>query len=124
MNAPWGYSLSMDLNDCDPALIRSREKIQEYVIQLCKLIDMKRYGDIMIEHFGTGNKEGFTMVQLIETSNITAHFANDIQAAFIDIFSCKDFDFVAVTNFTMEFFGSKEVTTHSAIRGYAGEDKS
>lgn len=117
MQAPWGYSLSMDLIGCDPATIRSKQKIQEYVIQLCKLIDMKRHGDVMIEHFGTGNKEGYTMVQLIETSNIVGHFANDIQGAFIDIFSCKEFDFNAVMDFTKEFYGAQELRPHTAIRG-------
>lgn len=114
---PWGYSLSIDLKLCDPVTIRSREKIQEYVIQLCKLIDMKRHGDIIIEHFGVGNKEGYTMVQLIETSNITAHFANDIQSAFIDIFSCKEFDITSVTELSIEFFGAKEIKTHFSVRG-------
>ncbi len=117
MQEPWGYSLSIDLKECDPATIRSKEKIQEYVIQLCKLIDMKRHGDVMIEHFGTGNKEGYTMVQLIETSNITAHFANDIQSAFFDIFSCKIFDIHSVTDFTASFFGSKEINIFPVIRG-------
>ncbi len=117
MITPWGYSLSIDLKLCDPGTIRSREKIQEYVIQLCKLIDMKRHGDIIIEHFGVGNKEGYTMVQLIETSNITAHFANDIQSAFIDIFSCKEFYFKSATDFTMEFFGAKEIFINTALRG-------
>ncbi len=122
MSTPWGFSLSMDLKSCDPATIRSREKIQDYVIQLCKVIDMKRFGDVQIEHFGSGNKEGFTMVQLIETSNIVAHFANDIEAAFIDIFSCKDFEFQTVIEFTMNFFGAAEITTHSAVRGYTAEN--
>ncbi len=117
METPWGFSLSVDLRSCDADIIKSREKIQDYVIQLCKMIDMKRHGDVMIEHFGSGNKEGYTMVQLIETSNITAHFANDIQGAFIDLFSCKEFDVTAVTEFSMEFFGAKEIKIHVAIRG-------
>ena len=117
MAAPWGYSIAMDLKWCDPVIIRSRERIQEYVIQLCRLIDMKRYGDCQIVHFGEGNKEGYTMVQLIETSNITAHFANDINSAFIDIFSCKDFNFNSVTEFTRDFFGAGEIATHLNIRG-------
>lgn len=100
----WGKSATIDLGKCDPAIIRSKEKIQEYVIQLCKLIDMVRYGDCQIVHFGSGNKEGFSMVQLIETSCITAHFANDINAAFIDIFSCKEFDTQAVAAFSHKFF--------------------
>ena len=115
MNA-WGYSLALDLKFCDPVVIRSREKIQDYVIQLCKLIDMTRHGDVLIEHFGEGNKEGFTMVQLIETSCITAHFANDSNATYIDVFSCKMFNHEHVEKFSMEFFGAKAAKSKSLIR--------
>ena len=104
----WGMSATLDVKNCDPNIIKSKERIQDYVIQLCKLIDMVRYGDCQIVHFGSGNKEGFTMVQLIETSSITAHFANDVNAAFIDIFSCKEFDVNDVEEFTMQFFGGQE----------------
>lgn len=104
---PWGYSLALDVKECNADSIRSKEKIQDYVIQLCKLIDMQRYGDVQIVHFGKGNKEGYSMVQLIETSCITAHFANDTNAAYIDIFSCKQFCGQEVAVFTTEFFGAK-----------------
>ena len=101
----WGMSATIDVMNCDPANIRSKEKIQDYVIQLCKLIDMVRFGDCQITHFGTGTKEGFSMVQLIETSCITGHFANDSNSAFIDIFSCKEFDHKLIERFTKDFFG-------------------
>lgn len=101
---PWGMSCSVDIYNCDPALIRSAATIQDYVIQLCKILDMKRYGDCQVVHFGTGNKEGYTLVQLIETSNITGHFSNDTNTAYIDIFSCKMFSPDDVAEFTQLFF--------------------
>ena len=48
----WGLSASIDLQNCDPAAIRSRNKIQAYVVALCDLIGMKRYGDCRIVHPG------------------------------------------------------------------------
>lgn len=114
---PWGYSVGLDIAECDASTIRSAALIQDYVIKLCKLIDMKRHGDIIIEHFGTGNKEGFTMVQLIETSCITAHFANETNCAYIDVFSCKEFDTKTLIEFTLDFFGGKKVTAHYSQRG-------
>jgi len=116
MKEPWGYSLQLELNFCDAIIIRSKEKIQEYVIKLCKEIDMVRHGDVIIDHFGSGNKEGFTMVQLIETSSITGHFANDTGTAYIDIFSCKEYDIGAVLKFSMDFFGSKEASSGFRLR--------
>lgn len=117
----WGMSATVDVKDCDPTIIRSKERIQDYVIQLCKMIGMVRYGDCQIVHFGEGDKEGFSMVQLIETSCITAHFANDINAAFIDIFSCKDFDPVDVSDFTVYFFKGAGANVTMQSRGH-GDD--
>lgn len=112
----WGFSLALDIKNCDPVIIRSEEKLKEYVIELCKLIDMKRYGECQVVHFGTGNKEGFSLVQLIETSCITGHFANDLNAAYIDIFSCKEFCPAVVVDFTRAFFGGKEAVHTFLIR--------
>lgn len=113
----WGLSTSIDVRGCNPELIRSAAHIQDYVIQLCKLIDMKRYGDCVVVHFGTDNKEGYSMYQLIETSNISGHFANDLNAAFIDIFSCKEYDPDGVRVFTQEFFEGEQSASTSVYRG-------
>jgi len=104
----WGMSASIDIKNCNAEKIRSAALIQDYVIQLCKVIDMVRYGDCQVTNFGTGNKAGFTLVQLIETSSITGHFSNDMNAAFIDIFSCKPFDPHEIGEFTQKFFESDE----------------
>ena len=113
---PWGYSAAIDIHGCDLSIIKSKEAIQEYVIRLCKVIDMVRYGDCQIEHFGSGNKEGYTLVQLIETSCITAHFANDTSAAYIDVFSCKLFNANLVSEFSRDYFGGQSVTLQILTR--------
>ncbi len=100
----WGMCSYINLKDCNPELSRSAAHIQDYVIQLCKLIDMKRHGDVQIVNFGSGEKAGYSMVQLIETSCITAHFSNDLNAAFIDIFSCKPFTPAEAAEFSRKFF--------------------
>ena len=104
----WGMNAMIDLKDCNADLIRSAAHIQDYVIQLCKLIDMKRYGDAQIVSFGSGNKAGYTLVQLIETSSITGHFSNDTNAAYIDIFSCKVFTPFEAAEFSAKFFDARE----------------
>lgn len=104
----WGMSAQIDLTDCEINLITSAEHIQDYVIQLCKLIDMKRYGDVQIVNFGSGDKAGYSMVQLIETSCITAHFSNDTGNTYIDIFSCKPFSPAEATEFSKAFFKAKD----------------
>jgi S-adenosylmethionine/arginine decarboxylase-like enzyme len=53
---------------------------------------MVPYGEPQVVHFGSGDKSGFTLVQLIETSNITAHFCEETDDMYLDVFSCKPFN--------------------------------
>jgi S-adenosylmethionine/arginine decarboxylase-like enzyme len=52
---------------------------------------MVAYGPPMLKHFGKDNKKGYTLVQLIETSNVVCHFVEETDDAYIDVFSCKPF---------------------------------
>ena len=100
---PWGYSTSLNLKRCNYK-IKDKDDIKDYVYQLCDLIKMKRFGTCHVVHFGDGNKAGYSMVQLIETSNITAHFCDQDNSAYIDIFSCKEYDEIEMEKFTKKFF--------------------
>lgn len=116
-NNYWGLSSSVDLYDCDPETIRSAEKIKEYVIELCKLIDMKRFGECTVVNFGEDEKvAGYSMTQLIETSLISGHFANKTNAAYLDIFSCKYYEPSVVEEFSRKFFGAKSSTLKYTMR--------
>ena len=104
----WGMLSSVDLYDCDPAIIRDANEIKRYVIELCELIDMKRFGETLVVHFGEDEKvAGYSMTQLIETSLISGHFANQTNAAYLDIFSCKMYDPNQVAEFARDFFKAK-----------------
>ena len=62
-------------------------------------------GEPLIHHFGSGNKAGYTLVQLIETSNITAHFCEETNDMYLDVFSCKPFDPSVVEGVVYQHFG-------------------
>ena len=116
-NNYWGLSSSVDLYDCDPEIIRSAEKIKEYVIELCKLIDMKRFGECTVVNFGEDEKvAGYSMTQLIETSLISGHFANKTNAAYLDIFSCKYYEPSVVEEFSRNFFKAKNSNLKYTLR--------
>jgi len=87
----WGYHLMMDCADCDPFAIKDYDTVYQFAKELVEKIDMVAYGEPQIVNFGTGDKAGFTLVQLIETSNICAHFVNETNAIYLDVFSCKNF---------------------------------
>ncbi len=103
--ALWGMSSCIDLYQCDPELIRSPEAVKRYIDEIVEVIDMKKYGPCHIENFGEDERvAGLSVVQLIETSCITGHFANQTNNAYIDIFSCKAFDPEVASEFSKAFF--------------------
>jgi S-adenosylmethionine/arginine decarboxylase-like enzyme len=93
MSEAFGQHLVVDAAGCNDR-ISDRDSIAAFAEDLVKAIDMKAYGAPWIEHFGHDlpKASGFTLVQLIETSNVTAHFCDDSGEAYFDIFSCKSFD--------------------------------
>ena len=104
----WGLHSHIDLYSCNSETIRNAEKIKEFVVELCKLIDMKRFGECKVVHFGKDeNVAGFSMIQLIETSLISGHFANKTNNVYLDIFSCKEYDPETVAKFAKDFFQAK-----------------
>ncbi len=114
---PWGVLTSVDIYDCDAGIIQNADLIKDFVYQLCDLIDMKRYGDCEVVHFGEDLRvEGFSMTQLIETSLISGHFANATNAAYIDVFSCKFYEPREVAEFASSFFKGAHYKMQVALR--------
>ena len=113
----WGLYTSVDLKGCDPASIRDPEKIHRFIIELCDLIDMHRFGEPQIIHFGPNERvAGFSMTQLIETSLVSGHFANETNAAYLDIFSCKEYEPSKAAAFCKNFFGAQSATYQVLFR--------
>jgi S-adenosylmethionine/arginine decarboxylase-like enzyme len=114
---PWGILSCIDLYECDPQIIRSAEAIKKFVAELCDLIEMKRFGDTQVVNFGEEERvAGFSMTQLIETSLISAHFANQSNTTYLDVFSCKSYDPEVVAQFAKTFFKAKRVKRQTLNR--------
>ena len=104
----WGLTTALDLKSCNPEFIRAEECIKKYIYELCDLIEMKRFGEPLIISFGENIAvSGYSLTQLIETSLISGHFANHVNGAFIDIFSCKVYNPVTAAIFTQKYFEAK-----------------
>ena len=104
----WGYHLIINAGGCDADSVRCKETIAKFAKTLVHEIDMVAYGPPRIVKFGEGQTKGYTLVQLIETSNITAHFVEETNDIYLDIFSCKSFDpKVAARIFKKAFFPKK-----------------
>jgi len=112
----WGKHLILDAAHVIPTTIRNPAVIHDFNKALVKRIDMVPYGIPQIVMFGSGNKKGYTLVQLIETSNICAHFVEENNSMYLDVFSCKDFDAEVVKDTVKEFFGAGRINTHLLVR--------
>lgn len=110
-NEIWGVLASVDLHRCDLAKMKSAEHIKNFVYVLCKKIDVNRFGDCVVVHFGKEERvSGFSMTQLIETSLVSGHFADESSRIFLDVFSCKFFDPNVVAAYASEYFGASDFT--------------
>jgi len=111
MSNCFGYHAMLDCANCDVSRF-TKENITNFTKDLVKQIGMTAYGEPIIEHFANHNPDvgGFTMVQLIETSDITAHFVDANGSAFFDCFSCKVFPVNVFRNVVEMYFAPKAIS--------------
>jgi S-adenosylmethionine/arginine decarboxylase-like enzyme len=112
----WGKHLVLDAAGCSPKMIGCPIVIKNFTNELVRRIDMKAYGEPQIVMFGTGNKKGYTLIQLIETSNIAGHFVEENNTMYLDVFSCKDFDPEIVKETVNEYFDAQKFNTRVLLR--------
>lgn len=113
----WGIASSVDIYNCDPETIRDADAIRRFVVELCDLIEMKRFGETQVVHFGEDERvAGYSMVQLIETSLISGHFANQSNAVYLDVFSCKPYLPEMVQDFAEKFFNGSHSNLNVSLR--------
>jgi S-adenosylmethionine/arginine decarboxylase-like enzyme len=108
----WGYHLIVDAGSCDPVAIESKDTIAAFSKEIVSELKMIAYGPPEIVLFGRGGKRGYTLVQLIETSDITAHFVSSTKDCYLDVFSCKKFDPDMAINTFKRYFNPKTIVKH------------
>ena len=103
----WGKSVAIDLHECDHNRVNSKELLESFVKEVIDVVNMQAHGQCHIDRFGEGELEGYSAIQFIETSSITVHLDEVGNRAYIDIFSCKDFDANVALEFCQKYFGAK-----------------
>lgn len=119
----YGQELILDLHECDATLF-TRQSIEQFCSELCDLIDMERcdlhfWDDVGVpeeERQTSPKTKGTSAVQFILTSTIVIHTLDLMKAAYVNIFSCKEFDTDEAAKFTANWFGSKDWTANVVIR--------
>lgn len=112
----WGMETQVNIYGADKKLISDKECIRQFVISLCDVIDMKRFGEPFIERFGSGNLMGYSLCQMIHTSCISAHFAEEDGRIFLNIFSCKAYEPGSAAKFASNWFSGERVEYQTVLR--------
>ena len=109
MTAFWGYHLILDCAGCNDS-IKDRNEIYKFVKDLVQRIDMVAVGEPTIEYLLPGDANcGYSVMQLITTSNICCHFVERNNTAYFDVFSCKEFDTEVVKTTIKEYFNATSI---------------
>lgn len=107
----WGYHLILDCSGVNEN-VSDPKQIRKMITALVKRIKMKAVGEPIIKFLkeGVPHLQGYSCLQLIETSSITMHL-NDApeSSAYIDIFSCKDFKAEDAISVVEEYFAPKKI---------------
>jgi len=104
----WGYHLILDCSGCQD--IDDRDQIYNFVKDLIQKIDMIAHGEPVIEYLLLGKpNQGYSLMQLITTSNICGHFMELDGTAYFDVFSCKEFDPATVEKVVKHYFNPKKI---------------
>lgn len=89
----FGKHLIIDANDCKGD-ITNKEKIRDFIEDLCELGKMEKKGDLIIEYFEdtpfnrNNDLVGYSICQIISLSNITIHINFISKTIYFDFFTC------------------------------------
>jgi S-adenosylmethionine/arginine decarboxylase-like enzyme len=85
-------------------------------MERCELYFWDDVGVPEEEHQTNPKTRGTSAVQFILTSTIVIHTLDLLKAAYVNIFSCKEFETDKAARFTAEWFGSADWTANVVIR--------
>ena len=94
------YHIIFDAFGVDPKLLNDEKFVLvKLLLKIPELIDMKILaGPNLVRDYDKGH-EGVTGFAIVDFSHISVHTFVDTREAFIDIFSCKPFDYEKVRRY-------------------------
>ncbi len=114
MKKIYGHELVMDLHECDPSTF-NRPSLNRFFEELCDLINMEKcdihfWDDVGVpieDQQSAPHTKGTSAVCFILTSTIVIHTLDILKTAYVNIFSCKEFDSDSAKEFTEKWFGGR-----------------
>lgn len=112
MSHIWGHHAIFDCKQCDYTLTKNPTYIKNFIKQMLLITHMKAYGEPQIEHIIVDDNQsinGYSAVQLMYTSSLVCHFLDNNGDAYIDFFSCKEFDIKLLKRCINKFFNPLQI---------------
>ena len=117
----FGPHLTLDLYNCDAKTMDSQELVFKVLDELPGHIGMHKITAPQLMPYAgkedSFDKGGISAFVLIAESHITIHTFNEQRHAFIDIFSCKNFDVEKAVAYLTAVFKPESVGRNLIMRG-------
>lgn len=115
----YGYHLFLDIRGCSKEMLGNEKKIYSFLKELPEQIKMTTImGPHTMSWLEPGNPEwGISGFVIIAESHIAIHTYPDKGEAYVDVFSCKEFDLEFVKLYVTELFGAEQVSEIFHPRG-------
>lgn len=114
----FGRELVLDLYGCSIGTISDIGLIRSFPGKLFDASGMKTSGEPIFSCSGEGieNSRLFSVIQFSDEGSVKGHFSREYRAAYLNIFSCKEFDLGTVEKFSKKYFGASTVRSSFIIR--------
>jgi S-adenosylmethionine/arginine decarboxylase-like enzyme len=118
---PWGTSVLVSAQDCDPALVRDKGTVAGFLAALVDAIGMRAYGEPEVVEFGEGGLHGLSAKQWIYTSSLIWHAGGDgaPDEAYLDVFTCGGIEPPVAARIHDDWFGGTATVQAVIARGRA-----
>lgn len=124
--APYGPELILDLHGCDVSMF-NRKSLRQFARGMCKEIGMTPHKFASWDDDSVAPEECQTKpetkghtgigVQFLMESSILIHALELRREAFVNVFSCKQFDRFKAKRFAKKWFRAERITSRLIIRG-------
>ena len=113
----WGYHLILDVSGlrCSVDKLNDVLYLKAFVAEMLDVTGMKAWGDCLVSRLTAEDGDfpdalsGYTVVQLLHTSNLTMHVCDKADAIYFDLFSCSKFDSAAAVGVLQKYFEPQSV---------------
>ncbi len=119
MNNAFGPHLTLDLSDCNQRKLSDLEFIFKLLNELPDKIGMTKITQPYVFQYSglVPEDKGITGFVIIAESHISIHTFQEKDYVFIDIFSCKHFDYEYAKHYLIKAFESKNPKCQVVMRG-------